>query len=274
MARIPRKYIKISGEIAYYHIISHTVWEAQRPFTDREKRVFVSLLRKLTKGYLIDVISFVLMDNHFHLLVKVFPHFLFSQEEILSRAKRIFSQDSIKQKPVEYWMEKLSDISSFVKDLKGRFAQWYNLTTGRKGHLWHDRFKSILIGDPRALLSVAAYIELNPIRAGISKTLLDYNFTSYSSRMGGEKWLLPLNEIADGLNLEEYRRILFELGIEKKEEKAFLEHVEINGNVSWVFLYKAKGLIYGEKMFVERIGRALLTRRRRLRKVLKGIWVI
>lgn len=274
MARIPRKHIKISGEIAYYHIISHTVWEARRPFNDREKKVFISLLRKLAEGYLIDVISFVLMDNHFHLLVKVLPYFLFTQEEILSRAKRIFSQNIINQKPVEYWMKKLSDVSSFVKDLKGRFAQWYNLTTGRKGHLWHDRFKSILIGDPRALLSVAAYIELNPVRAGMSKTLLGYYFTSFLCRMRGEKWLLHLNEIADGLTLETYRKILIELGIKKKEGKAFLEHVEINGNVLWVFLYKAKGLVYGKKVFVEKIARALFTKRRRLRKVLRGIWLI
>src|SRR5580692_11758767 len=59
------------------------------------------------------------------------------------------------------------DISIFIKELKGRFAQWYNRRHGRYGVLWAERFKSLLIEGGEALAAVAAYIELNPVRAGL-----------------------------------------------------------------------------------------------------------
>ncbi|MCX6875776.1 MAG: hypothetical protein NTW21_18500 [Verrucomicrobia bacterium] len=49
----------------------------------------------------------------------------------------------------------------------GRFSQWYNQTTGRKGILWEARFKSVLVEDGTASRAIAAYIDLNPVRAGM-----------------------------------------------------------------------------------------------------------
>ena len=54
-----------------------------------------------------------------------------------------------------------------IKELKGRFAQWYNQRHDRYGVLWAERFKSVLLEGGEALAAVAAYIELNPVRASL-----------------------------------------------------------------------------------------------------------
>ena len=66
--------------------------------------------------------------------------------------------------------DRLYDLSAFVGEIKQRFSQWYNLRSERKGPLWEDRFKSVLVqGEPGVLATVAAYIDLNAVRAGIVK---------------------------------------------------------------------------------------------------------
>jgi len=73
------------------------------------------------------------------------------------------------------------DLSIFIKELKGRFAQWYNRRHGRYGVLWADRFKSILLEDGQALAAVAAYIELNPVRAGVCADPKAHRYSGYQS---------------------------------------------------------------------------------------------
>ncbi len=55
-----------------------------------------------------------------------------------------------------------------MKELKQRFSRWYNRQTGRFGTLWAERFKSVLVEDhPANVETLAAYIDLNPVRAGL-----------------------------------------------------------------------------------------------------------
>ncbi|MGE3312392.1 MAG: transposase, partial [Limisphaerales bacterium] len=62
---------------------------------------------------------------------------------------------------------RMYDVSAFMKLVKQRFTQWYNRRVGRKGTLWEDRFRSVLVeGAGDALVTMAAYIDLNPVRAG------------------------------------------------------------------------------------------------------------
>jgi hypothetical protein len=66
------------------------------------------------------------------------------------------------------FLDRMHDLSCFVGELKQRISQRYNLKTERKGPLWEDRFKSVLVqGSPGVLATVAAYIDLNAVRAGI-----------------------------------------------------------------------------------------------------------
>ncbi len=90
---------------------------------------------------------------------------------------------------------RLFDLSSFMKEVKQKFSAWFNLTRGRKGTLWEDRFRSVLVegsgGWSRdglsGLLAVAAYIDLNPVRAGIVGDPKDYRWCGYAAAVAGNK---------------------------------------------------------------------------------------
>src|ERR1700745_3959510 len=72
---------------------------------------------------------------------------------------------------------------SFIKELKGRFAQWYNQRHDRYGVLWAERFKSVLLEGGEALAAVAAYLELNPVRAGLCTDPKDYRYCGYAEAL-------------------------------------------------------------------------------------------
>jgi len=75
-----------------------------------------------------------------------------------------------------------------MKLLKQRFTQWYNGRTGRKGTLWEERFKSVLVeGIGQGLRAMAAYIDLNPVRAGLVTDPKDYRWSGYGEAMAGNK---------------------------------------------------------------------------------------
>jgi hypothetical protein len=66
-----------------------------------------------------------------------------------------------------------------------RYTQWHNRTHKRSGHLWEDRFKSVIVEDGVAAKTMAAYIDLNPVRAGMVKNPEDYRWSSYGEAIGG-----------------------------------------------------------------------------------------
>jgi hypothetical protein len=68
-----------------------------------------------------------------------------------------------------------------MKLYKMRFTRWYNVVHGRFGTLWAERFRSLVVEDnPRAIQALAAYIDLNPVRAGLCDDPKDYRFCSYA----------------------------------------------------------------------------------------------
>lgn len=80
----------------------------------------------------------------------------------------------------------MGDISVFMKELKQRFTQWFNRRNDRRGTLWEERFKSVLVeGNEKALLTMAAYIDLNPVRAGMVARPEDYRWCGYAAAVGG-----------------------------------------------------------------------------------------
>ena len=79
------------------------------------------------------------------------------------------------------YLDRMHDLSCFVGELKQRVSQWYNLRNERKGPLWEDRFTSVLVqGTPGVLATVAAYIDLNAVRAGIVKEPKDWRWCGYA----------------------------------------------------------------------------------------------
>lgn len=80
----------------------------------------------------------------------------------------------------------MGKLSQFMKLLKQRFSIWFNENHGRFGTLWAERFKSVLVEPKRGVLeTIAAYIDLNCVRAGLVSDPKDYRFCGYAEAMGG-----------------------------------------------------------------------------------------
>ena len=205
LMRFPR--IKLDG-IAHYHCISRIAGQ-EHALNDTEKEFFVRLLRKLAEYHGVGILTYCVMSNHFHLLVEMPDPLVsaaLSREEILRRVSILYGRDAVEALKTELaraaasqsagWEEEIldrfrkqmGDLSGFMKQLKQRFSIWFNRRTGRKGTLWEDRFKSLLVeGDENALLTVAAYIDLNPLRAGLVTRIEDYRWCGYASAVAGDQ---------------------------------------------------------------------------------------
>ncbi len=80
---------------------------------------------------------------------------------------------------------RMHDLSEFMKGFMQRYTQWHNRSHKRSGGLWEDVFKSVLVEDGVASRTIAAYIDLNPVRAGIVPDPAGYRWSSYGEAMGG-----------------------------------------------------------------------------------------
>ncbi|AEH45899.1 hypothetical protein Thein_2049 [Thermodesulfatator indicus DSM 15286] len=196
MPRIPR--LLINSPKAAYHIISRTALPGYEVLGEEEKDHLLNLIRWLSQVYFVEVYGFAIMGNHFHLLCRMLSEEQFSDEEVKSRIK-LYYQDKRKvffyEELITKWRDKLASLSRYVQDIKQRFSRWYNKRHERKGYFWADRFKSVIIETGEALLNCLAYIELNPVRAGIVEKPEDYRWCSlgYRTRSGPDKTFLSLN---------------------------------------------------------------------------------
>jgi putative transposase len=236
--RQPR--IKLS-ETSFYHCLSRTV-EDRRIFPTRgpspEAEYFVALMRRLERGCGVRVLTYALMGNHFHILCQVPQRRSLPDEELLACVAELYGparRDRLAQelsrlrekgRPEQGGLEalrqsylaRLFDLSVFLKELKGRFAQWYNQRHGRWGALWTERFKSLLVEPGSGLQAVAAYIDLNPLRAGLCLDPKDYRYCGYGEAIARDSARARAGlKIALGFGLEtawkrvgkDYRKLLF-----------------------------------------------------------------
>ena len=201
--RFPR--VKAEGQ-GFYHCISRVV-EGRFIFGTSgagglEAERFVTLMRRLEAFSGVRVLTYALMANHFHLLCEVPEARVLSQSEVLERIQAGYGPSRVQalkeqlarlaeqpealeqgQRLLEPYRKRMNDLSIFLKELKGRFAQWFNRRHGRYGTLWAERFKSLLLEGGRALATVAAYIELNPVRAALCADPKDYRYCGYAEAL-------------------------------------------------------------------------------------------
>jgi len=85
----------------------------------------------------------------------------------------------------ERFTYRMHSLAEFMKGLLQRYTQWHNRVHSRKGHLWEERFKSVIVEDGLAAKTIAAYIDLNPVRAGMVKDPAEYRWSSYGEAIGG-----------------------------------------------------------------------------------------
>jgi putative transposase len=83
------------------------------------------------------------------------------------------------------YTRRMHDLSEFMKSLLERFTKWFNRAHSRSGTLWEDRFKSVIVESGTAARTMAAYIDLNPVRAGMVSDPAEYRWSSYGEAVGG-----------------------------------------------------------------------------------------
>ncbi|TVR47202.1 MAG: transposase [Puniceicoccaceae bacterium] len=192
---------KLLGQPAAYHVITRTV-AGQHLFGATEKEVFRKILRKVAAFCGVEVLTYAVMSNHVHLLIRVPAPRPISDAELVERASLLYGHtraqefqhllrhhDPREQVRVrDKLLLRMLDLSAFLKELKQRFSIWFNKTHGRFGTLWAERFKSCIIeGRRTSLETVAAYIDLNAVRAGLVADPKDYRFCGYGEACGGSK---------------------------------------------------------------------------------------
>ena len=239
-------------QAAVYHCITRTVNGAFL-FEDADKEMLRRQLWQAAQFSGVQVLTYCLLSNHFHLLVRVPAKAKISDAELLRRYRLLYPKDtaltrkhgggvlgedpattvettlaaggSEAEKLRTSLLKRMYDVSEFMKTVKQRFSVWYNRTHDRYGTLWAERFKSVLIEDDRyALATVAAYIDLNPVRAGLVQDPKDYRFCGYGEAVGvgGQRIRAGLQLVLGPGNwstvLREYRMILFGKGTAAKRD--------------------------------------------------------
>ena len=196
--------LKVCGNDAIYHCMTRTV-NGEFLFEDREKEVLRRMIRQLADFCGVEVLTYCIMSNHFHVLVRVPYEPKVSDRELIRRYRVLYPKRTKSQDASARVMEallqtggadaveirrklllRMGDISEFMKALKQRFSVWYNRSHRRYGTLWAERFKSVLVeGEGNPLQTMAAYIDLNPVRAGLVRDPKDYRFCGYAEAVAG-----------------------------------------------------------------------------------------
>jgi len=185
--RQPR--FKVHNEAAFYHCYNRVSGTRRdRPFGRAEKEAFVRLLHRLSGFFTIDVVAYQVMSNHFHLLLYA-PECPPPAEDVCRRYAAFYpSRPPLDPQGEECARigQRMANFSEFVGDLQQQFSVWFNQTRSerRRGSLWGDRFRNTLLDGGRALWGCWAYIEMNPVRAGIVANPGDYRFSSYGAWSG------------------------------------------------------------------------------------------
>ena len=246
--RTARWKVPEEAERGFYHCVSRIV-DRRFVIREAEKEHFVSLMREYEEFCEVKVLTHCIMSNHFHILVEV-PHRpprLPTAEEVVAKLRRLTGHQNVgavEQRFALYrkagdeageaaylatFHARMWDLSAFMKLVKQRFTQWYNGRNGRKGTLWEDRFKSVLVeGLGQSLTAMAAYIDLNPVRAKLVEDPKDYRWSGYGEAMAGQRTAREgLRRVVEGLGqgkagtfseaLALYRVHLYHQGTEERE---------------------------------------------------------
>ncbi len=193
----PRNRLVSVVDTPYYHCIGRCVRRAFLCGTDassgrnyeHRRQWLLDRLKQLTQIFAIDVCSYAVMSNHYHVVVKLSPSSAndWTDKAIIERWTSLYrgnehtraylSGEALSLSSKAYinthlplWKERLSSLSWFMKCLNEYIARRANAEDQCTGHFWEGRFKSQALLDEAALMSCMAYVDLNPIRAKMATT--------------------------------------------------------------------------------------------------------
>ncbi len=277
----------------YYHIMSRIVNRDYILGAD-EKAFFRLTMRKLEAFMGVRILTYCIMSNHWHILIEVPPAGQIDDDELLRRIHQFYTKQQANMILQQYerarahanktscedWLNewrdqytsRMGNLSAFVKELKERFSKWYNRKNNRRGTLWEERFKSVLVEDSdHTIATMASYIELNPVRAGMVEDPRDYRFCGYAEAVtGGEAARAGIAQILSLHGQQvgwrkiatQYRSYLFSTG-EKTAQRAGFEPervqqvINLGGELNRYDLVRCRiryftdGVALGSRRFIE-----------------------
>jgi len=195
---------------SYYHVINRCIKRSflcgQDDYSGRNyehrRQWIVDRIKFLSSVFSIDIAGYAIMSNHYHLVlhVKKAAADSWSMDEVITQWYRLYhgnllvdrylAGESLSQAHLaavidvsNVWRRRLYDISWYMKCLNEFIAREANKEDNCTGKFWEGRFKSQALLDEQALISCLAYVDLNPIRAGINSSLEESNYTSIQWRI-------------------------------------------------------------------------------------------
>jgi hypothetical protein len=230
----------------------------------------------------------------------MFPEHKYTDEDIQKRYENYYGDDRMFAPGwIPYLREKLSSLSEFVKEIKQSFSRYYNKKHNRRGTLWGDRFKSLIVENGETLINCLAYIDLNPIRAGLVKRPEDYRWNSLGYHVQTDNkddflsldfGLLEFGVLDAQERLKRYRRYVYEAGaisrpekgktkvigeriLEKERKRAF--ELSRNDRFRYRTRYFTDSGIIGTKEFVsenyQRFKDVFMSKREKIPKLVSGL---
>ena len=283
--RCPRITVE-KGEDGLYHCMSRIVG-GDFIFDKVEKEVFIQRMWRLAEFLGIAVLDYVVMSNHYHQLLGVPGLVEISDAELLRRVQVYYGENSREAKILEKALEKggdpaqrqrkqyrkrMGNLSEYQKHLKQGFTKWYNRQRKRKGTLWMERFKSVLVEDAaEARQVVASYIDLNPVRAEMVDDPKNYRHCGYAAALAGDErcraglkrimecgdWESAAAQYRIQMMIQGSREIHGKRGSISRE--LLLETLQKYGHLPRAQLLRLKvryltdGLVIGSEQFVEKL---------------------
>ncbi len=281
--------IKISAteSEAAYNCISRTV-NGEWLFDDVAKEILRRQLWQVADYCGVRVITYTIMSNHFHVLLNVPQRAPVSDAELLRRYKVLYPTPTKYQSArlavieaelatngpeARAWRRRqlalMGDVSQFMKLVKQRFSIWFNKSHNRFGTLWAERFKSTLVETKdRLRQTMAAYIDLNCVRAGLVTDSKDYRFCGYAEAVAGNVAAQEgIRSVAGGRAWDEtqadYREMLFGTGAGPREGAAIISAADLQrvidegGRLPLATVLRCRlrhftdGAVLGSRAFVE-----------------------
>jgi REP element-mobilizing transposase RayT len=205
----PRKTLISLETTSYYHCVSRCVRRAFLCGVDtltgesfeHRRHWIVDRIKQLANIFAIEICAYSVMSNHYHVILHVDRQSAlnWSDQEVIDRWLKLFSLPAIVERhlthqttPAEQeivsdliaqWRQRLYDISWFMRCLNEPIARQANQEDGCTGRFWEGRYKSQALLDEQALTACMAYVELNPVRAGVAETPEDSECCSITERI-------------------------------------------------------------------------------------------
>lgn len=208
----PRSSLVSLSDTPWYHVVNCCVRRAflcgQDSTTgqnfDHRRGWIETRIRELASVFTIDVAAYAILSNHYHVVLRVDADraSALDDEAVLRRWTQLFTGPLLVQRYLSaarsqmgqaecdkvhefaaLYRQRLHDLSWFMRVLNESIARQANAEDDCTGRFWEGRFKSQALLDEQALLAAMAYVDLNPIRAGMAESLQGSEHTSIKARL-------------------------------------------------------------------------------------------